>query len=110
MVADLIQRLNIAHTFVHDLESTFWVLLWVTFAYMPNTWSDVDRSSFLRGTMSPRVNASNQHKVCPIISGLHWTNGLFLWVKVIHCELPFMRNPCCKNSPIESNSIAIAGI
>ena len=56
------------------------------------------------------VNASNQYKVCLIIRGLHWTNGLFLWVKVIRSELPFTRDPCCENSPIESSRIAIAGI
>ena len=44
-------------TFVHNLKFTFLVLLWVTFAYMPNTWSNVDHSSFLWETMSPRVYA-----------------------------------------------------
>jgi len=59
MAANLVRQSNIAHTFVHDLESAFWVLLWVAFAFMPNTWSDVDRSSFLRETMSPRVYATS---------------------------------------------------
>ena len=58
MVADLIQRLNIAHTFVHDLKSTFWVLLWVTFAYMPNTWSDVDRG----------INVTKWSDACPLVT------------------------------------------
>ena len=60
MAANLVQQSNIAHTFVHDLKSTFWVLLWVAFTYMPNTWSDVDHSSFLRETMSPRVYATSR--------------------------------------------------
>lgn len=55
MAADLVEGTNIAHTFVHDLESAFWVILWVSLAYMSNSWSTEDRSSFLTQTMSPRV-------------------------------------------------------
>jgi hypothetical protein len=55
MAADLVQHSNIAHTFVHDLESAFWVILWVAFSYMSNSWSTEDCSSFLNETMSPRV-------------------------------------------------------
>ncbi len=55
MVADLVQHSNIAHTFVHNLESTFWVIIWVAFSYMSNSWSAADHSSFLNETMSPRV-------------------------------------------------------
>ncbi|KAI9446708.1 hypothetical protein H4582DRAFT_1804459, partial [Lactarius indigo] len=29
MTADLIQESSIPHTFVHDLESTFWVMIWI---------------------------------------------------------------------------------
>ena len=55
MVADLVQHSNIAHTFIHDLESAFWVIIWVAFSYMSNLWSAADRSSFLNETMSPWV-------------------------------------------------------
>ena len=59
MAADLIQHSNIAHTFVHDLELAFWVLLWLAFSCRPNSWSAEDRSSFLNETMSPRVYHSS---------------------------------------------------
>lgn len=55
MAADLVQHSNIIHTFVHDLESAFWVILWLAFSHMSNSWSTEDRSSFLNETMSPRV-------------------------------------------------------
>ena len=65
MAADLVQRPSIAHTFVHDLESTFWVLLWVTLSYMSTSWGTEERSSFLKETMSPRVynNSGGSNKI-----------------------------------------------
>ncbi|KAN0128175.1 hypothetical protein V8E53_014027, partial [Lactarius tabidus] len=55
MVADLVQHSNVRHTFVHDLELAFWVLLWLMFSCMPNSWNTEDCSSFLNETMSPPV-------------------------------------------------------
>ena len=55
MAADLVQHSNIIHTFIHDLESAFWVILWLAFSHMSNLWSTEDRSSFLNETMSPWV-------------------------------------------------------
>ncbi len=55
MAADLVQRSSIPHTFIHDLESAFWVMLWVVILYMPSSWDIGDRSYFLKETMSPRV-------------------------------------------------------
>ena len=42
------------------------------------------------------VSASNQYSACPIIRGLHWTNGLFLWVNVtlgpgVRLDVRFLR-------------------
>ncbi|KAF8270304.1 hypothetical protein EI94DRAFT_1439202, partial [Lactarius quietus] len=34
MAAALIKEANIAHTFVHDLESAFWVVLWMALSFM----------------------------------------------------------------------------
>ncbi|KAF8271223.1 hypothetical protein EI94DRAFT_1497197, partial [Lactarius quietus] len=34
MTAALIKEANITHTFVHDLESAFWVVLWMALSYM----------------------------------------------------------------------------
>ena len=55
MAADLVFSPVTAHTFVHDIESAFWVLLWAVFAHMPTSWTAGARSSFLKDTMSPRV-------------------------------------------------------
>jgi len=55
MAADLIQDSSIPHTFVHDLESVFWVLIWIVVSYMPTTWDDGECSSFLKETMCPKV-------------------------------------------------------
>ncbi|KAI9436787.1 hypothetical protein BJY52DRAFT_1130340, partial [Lactarius psammicola] len=37
MAADLVQRSSIPHTFIHNLESAFWVMLWVVILYMPSS-------------------------------------------------------------------------
>ncbi|KAI9444414.1 hypothetical protein BJY52DRAFT_1194324 [Lactarius psammicola] len=55
MAADLVQRSSIPHAFVHDLESVFWVMFWIVISYMPSSWNEADRTSFLQETMSPRV-------------------------------------------------------
>ena len=59
MAADLVDNPTIPQTFVHDLESTFWVLLWVVLSYMKTNWNDATRSSALKETMSPRIYHSS---------------------------------------------------
>ena len=65
MAADLVQRSSIPHTFIHDLESAFWVMLWVVILYMPSSWDIGDRLYFLKETMSPRVydNSGGRNKL-----------------------------------------------
>jgi hypothetical protein len=55
MAADLIEKSNIPHTFVYDLESVFWVLIWVVISFMHTEWEGSERLDFLKETMSPRV-------------------------------------------------------
>ena len=55
MAADIVASPNIIHTFIHDVESAFWVLLWMACAYTPASWDIGTCSSFMRDTMSPRV-------------------------------------------------------
>jgi hypothetical protein len=55
MAADLVLKSSIPQTFVHDLESAFWVMIWVALLYLPSNWDTTDRSSFIRGTMNPPV-------------------------------------------------------
>jgi hypothetical protein len=59
MAADLVENPTIPQTFIHDLESTFWVLLWVVLSYMKTSWNDATRSSVLKDTMSPRIYHSS---------------------------------------------------
>jgi hypothetical protein len=64
MAADLIRSPGIPQNFLHDLESAFWVLLWMVLSFMKSSWDDGIRSSFLKGTMSPKVfhNTGGQDK------------------------------------------------
>jgi hypothetical protein len=62
MAADLVQQSSTAHTFIHDLESAFWVMHWVVLLYLKTTWNDANRSSFLKEMMSPRVYKSSGGK------------------------------------------------
>jgi Fungal protein kinase len=56
MAAELIENPGIPHTLEHDLESVFWVLLWVTLLYMKTSWPMV--STTLNDAMNPRVYPS----------------------------------------------------
>ena len=55
MAVDLIASPNTAHTFVYNLKSTLWVLLWITYAYMHTNLTAGVCSSFLKQAMNPRV-------------------------------------------------------
>ncbi len=55
MAAELVQDPSIPHTLEHDLESVFWVLLWMTLLYMETSWDIGLRSSVLNSTMNPDV-------------------------------------------------------
>ena len=55
MAAELTVNPSILHTPEHDLESVFWVLLWVTLLYMSNTWNSSSFSSTVNDIMNPKV-------------------------------------------------------
>src|SRR5216684_3793940 len=55
MAGDLIQQFNIWHTFAHDLESFFWVILWIVLTQVQTYYTDAVCSSFIHRTMSPKV-------------------------------------------------------
>jgi len=55
MAADLIGSSGIQQTFVHDLESFFWVLLWIVLTQVETGWNDLRRSDFLETTFSPKI-------------------------------------------------------
>jgi len=75
MAADLVENPTIPHTPEHDLESVFWVLLWMTLLYMKTSWSIEICSSTLNSTMSPDVYQSSGGRG----------------------KLDFMQNPCALN-------------
>ena len=62
MAADIVASPTTTHTFIYDIESAFWVLLWMAYAYAPNSDGVGTHSSFLKGTMSPRVFADTGGK------------------------------------------------
>ena len=55
MAAELIQHPETPQTFIHDLESAFWVLIWVVVSYMPTNMDAGKCSNFLKDIMSPKV-------------------------------------------------------
>jgi hypothetical protein len=63
MAADLVETPHTIHNFVHDLESFFWVLLWIVLTQVETTWTDEDRSSYIKGTMSPKIYSNSGGRV-----------------------------------------------
>jgi hypothetical protein len=47
MAADLIKDPTISQTFVHDLESAFYVMFWLSLKYLPNSYAPSKRGSVL---------------------------------------------------------------
>ncbi|KAH9026933.1 hypothetical protein EDB83DRAFT_2319707 [Lactarius deliciosus] len=55
MAADLVMDPCTTHSFIHDLKSTFYVLLWLALQYMKNSWKAGIRSNFINTTMNPQI-------------------------------------------------------
>lgn len=53
MAADLVNKPALSQNFIHDLESSFWVLFWVTLMYVKTCYTPQQRSTFLKSYMSP---------------------------------------------------------
>lgn len=93
MAAELIADPTISHTPEHDLESVFWVLLWVTLLYTKTDWDLYLRSSTLTEAMNPKVyttggGASKLHfirdrdSIRGLITGE--SPGLYMLLRGIH--------------------------
>lgn len=54
MAGDLVYRPGTPQTFLHDLESAFWVLLYLTLLYVETTYNPEERSSIIQQTMNPK--------------------------------------------------------
>jgi Fungal protein kinase len=60
MAGDLVKApTQTRQTVTHDLESFFWVLMWVVTKTVKTNWMIGEHSSFLKHTMSPEVFGSN---------------------------------------------------
>jgi hypothetical protein len=55
MAGDLIEQSGIRHTFAHDLESFFWVLMWIVLTRVRTNYDDATRSNFIHVTMGAHV-------------------------------------------------------
>jgi len=55
IAGDLVEDPETPQMVEHDLESIFWVLLWVCLLYMKSNMKERIRSSIIKGTMSPPV-------------------------------------------------------
>ena len=53
MAADLVVAPKTIHTFVHDLESAFYVVLWLSIKYLGNSWSDRERAMAMIDLFNP---------------------------------------------------------
>jgi hypothetical protein len=53
MAADLIADPEISQTFVHDLESAFYVMFWLSLKYLPSSYDPSKRGSVLSGLFNP---------------------------------------------------------
>jgi hypothetical protein len=63
---------KITQTVEHDLESVFWILLWMCLSYMKTTMTPGLRASILNNTMCPRVydGSGGMSKVNFMASGI----------------------------------------
>jgi hypothetical protein len=53
MAADLIANPGISQTFVHDLESAFYVMFWLSLKYLPSSYRPDKRGSVLNAVFNP---------------------------------------------------------
>jgi serine/threonine protein kinase len=65
MAADLIANPRISQTFVHDLESAFYIMFWLSLKYLPNSYDPSKRGSVLSQVFNP----------IPLDSPLSWTRS-----------------------------------
>jgi hypothetical protein len=59
MAADLIEDPNICQTFVHDIESAFFLLLWMALLYVKSSWENPTLSNFIKSVFHPQVVGSS---------------------------------------------------
>jgi hypothetical protein len=55
MAADLVEDPTICQTFVHDIESAFFLLLWMSIRFVKSNWDKARRSNFINSIFQPQV-------------------------------------------------------
>jgi hypothetical protein len=53
MAADLIADPKMNHTFVHDLESAYYLIFWLSIKFLPNSWTPNDRAMVMHNLFNP---------------------------------------------------------
>ncbi|KAI9433375.1 hypothetical protein F5148DRAFT_113471 [Russula earlei] len=53
MAADLVKDPTINHTLVHDLESTFYVVFWISIRFLRNSWTPEERGVVMNDLFNP---------------------------------------------------------
>ena len=53
MSAALVKNRDALHTFINDLESIFYVILWLSVMYSPNSLSPAEHTSFIKLVLDP---------------------------------------------------------
>ena len=54
MSAALVMNNNAQHTFVDDLESVLYVIIWLVLMYSPNSMTVAQRTAFMQGILDPK--------------------------------------------------------
>jgi hypothetical protein len=80
MAADLIRDPRIDHTFVHDLESAFYVILWLCIKFLPNNWNGAVRSLVMNDLFNPPTFklVGSQAKVNWMARAVAQTDGFYV--------------------------------
>ena len=58
MAADLVKDPTIKLTFVHDLESAFYVVFWLSIRFLPNSWSPDKRAQVMNEVFNPPTTST----------------------------------------------------
>jgi hypothetical protein len=53
MAADLIADRKMNHTFIHDLESAYYLVFWLSIKFLPNSWTPHDCAMVMHNLFNP---------------------------------------------------------
>jgi Fungal protein kinase len=91
MAADLVENPYICHTFVHDLESLFWVLMWMIATWVNTSWDINSCSNFINDTITLKLYTTSGGRV----------KKLWLTLGELLKELKIPNNPPLKELVME---------